>query len=58
LTSTAVTIVLATIPGADEANKPLAVAKVIGSTCVLVGAAVAVFLYARYKAWKGATSPV
>jgi amino acid transporter len=58
LTSTAVTIVLATIPGADEANKPLAVAKVIGSTCVLVGAAVAVFLYARHKAWKGATSPV
>jgi len=34
-------------------NKPLAVAKVIGSTCVLVGAAVAVFLYSRYKAGKG-----
>ncbi len=50
LTSTAITIVLATIPGADEVNKPLAVAKVIGSTCVLVGAAVAVFLYSRYKA--------
>jgi amino acid transporter len=50
LTSTAITIVLATIPGADEINKPLAVAKVIGSTCVLVGAAVAVFLYSRYKA--------
>jgi amino acid transporter len=53
MTSTAITIVLATIPGADELNKPLAVAKVIGSTCVLVGAAVAVFLYSRYKAGKG-----
>ena len=42
--STAVTVVLSAIPGADETNKPLAVAKVLGGTVVLVGAGVAVFL--------------
>jgi amino acid transporter len=50
LASTAVTIVLSTIPGADETNKPLAVAKVVGGTAVLVGAGVAIFVAARRKA--------
>ena len=50
LISTAATIVLSTIPGADEVDKPLAVAKVLGGTFVLVGLGVAVFLYARFKA--------
>ena len=31
--STAVTIVLSTIPGADQTNKPLAVAKVVEPWC-------------------------
>ena len=43
LISTAVTIVLSVIPGSDEVNKPLAVAKVLGATSVLVGAGVIVF---------------
>ena len=38
------------IPGADETNKPLAVAKVLGGTVVLIGAGVAVFLAERRKA--------
>jgi Ni/Fe-hydrogenase subunit HybB-like protein len=50
LASTAVTIVLATIPGHDEANKPLAVAKVIGGTAILIGAGVVVFVGSRIKA--------
>jgi len=50
LISTAATIILSTIPGADETNKPLAVAKVLGATTVLVGLGVAVFLLARFKA--------
>jgi amino acid transporter len=50
LVSTAATIVLSTIPGADEADKPLAVAKVLGGTFVLVGIGVAVFLFSRFKA--------
>ena len=50
LISTSATIVLCTIPGADETNKPLAVAKVLGGTLVLIGAAVAVFLAERRKA--------
>ncbi len=50
LASTSVTIVLSLIPGADEANKPLAVAKVLGGTIVLIGAGVAVFLVERRKA--------
>lgn len=43
LVSTAVTIVLSVIPAAEEPDKPLAVAKVLVSTVVLVGAGVAVF---------------
>ena len=49
MASTAVTIVLSVIPGADETNKPLAVAKVIGSMALLVAIGVAVFLLARYR---------
>jgi glutamate:GABA antiporter len=49
LISTAVTIVLSAIPGASEADKPLAVAKVIGETLVLVGLGVGVFLFARFR---------
>jgi glutamate:GABA antiporter len=37
------------IPGADEKNKALAVAKVLIATAVLVGAGVAVFLIAQRK---------
>jgi amino acid transporter len=50
LMSTAVTIVLSVIPGADETNKPLAVAKVLGGTMALVGLGVAVFVVSRIKA--------
>jgi len=49
LASTAITIVLSVIPGAEETNKPLAVAKVIGSMTLLVALGVAVFLFSRYK---------
>ena len=47
--STAATIVLSVIPGADETNKPLAVAKVVGGTMLLVGIGVGVFFFSRYK---------
>ncbi|HET6170359.1 MAG TPA: APC family permease [Terracidiphilus sp.] len=50
LLSTSATIVLCTIPGADETNKPLAVFKVLGGTLVLIGVGVAVFLAERRKA--------
>jgi amino acid transporter len=49
LVSTAATIVLSVIPGSDEANKPLAVAKVLGATAVLVGAGVVMFVVGRVK---------
>jgi amino acid transporter len=49
LVSTAVTIVLSTIPAADEANKPLAVLKVVGMTALLIGIGVAVFLFSKWK---------
>ena len=52
LFSTAATILLSVIPGADEANKPLAVAKVLGATFVLVGLGVGVFLIGRVKGRK------
>lgn len=48
--STALTIVLSTVPPADEANKTLAVVKAVGGTAVLVGAGVAVFLLKRRDA--------
>jgi amino acid transporter len=47
LASTAMTIVLSAVPAADEPNKALAVAKVVGGTTVLIGAGVAVFLGSR-----------
>ncbi len=50
LVSTAITIVLSVIPGADETNKPLAVLKVVGSTAVLLGIGVAIFVAAHHKA--------
>jgi amino acid transporter len=50
LASTAITIVLCVIPGSEETNKPLAVAKVLGATLVLVGAGVAVFVVERMRA--------
>jgi hypothetical protein len=49
LASTAITIVLSVIPGNEEANKPLAVAKVLGATMVLVGAGVVVFVAERRR---------
>jgi glutamate:GABA antiporter len=53
LASTAITIVLCVIPGSNETNKPLAVAKVLGSTLVLVGAGVAVFVAEKIRRKKG-----
>jgi amino acid transporter len=47
--TTMLTIVLSVIPPDEEPNKPLAVAKVLISTAVLIGAGVAVFVAARRK---------
>ena len=47
LLSTALTIILSVIPGEDEPNKPLAVAKVLISTAVLIGIGVAIYLRAE-----------
>jgi hypothetical protein len=41
---------MSVVPADDEPNKPLAIAKVLGGTLVLVGAGVAVFIGARLKA--------
>ena len=49
LASTALTIVLSAVPAVDEPNKPLAIAKVVGGTVVLVGTGVAVFLFSRRR---------
>jgi amino acid transporter len=49
LASTAITIVLSVIPAGDEANKPLAVAKVLGATLVLVGAGVGMFVVGHVR---------
>ena len=49
LISTGATIILSAIPGTEETNKPLAVAKVLGGTSALVGLGVAVFLLSRSK---------
>jgi amino acid transporter len=48
--STLITLALSLVPSADEINKPLAVAKVVGGMFVLVGAGVVVFVGARVKA--------
>lgn len=50
IVSTSATIVLSLIPGADEHDKPLAVAKVVGGTIVLVGLGVVVFVAERRRA--------
>ncbi len=49
LLSTAFTIVLSVIPGEDEPNKVLAIAKVLISTAILIGIGVAIFLRAERK---------
>jgi amino acid transporter len=49
LLSTALTIILSVIPSAEETNKPLAIAKVLGATAVLVGLGVALFLFSLWK---------
>ena len=51
--STAITIVLSVIPPEEEPHKALAVAKVLISTAVLIGAGVAVFFSARSKRQAG-----
>jgi amino acid transporter len=48
--STLITLALSLVPSADEVNKSLAVAKVVGGMFVLVGAGVVVFVGARLKA--------
>jgi amino acid transporter len=52
LASVALTIVLSAFPASDDPNKPLAAAKVLGGTVVLVGTGVAVFIVERRKARK------
>ena len=47
---TSCAILLAMLPAADESNKPLAVAKIIGLTAILIGAGWAVFASSRRKA--------
>jgi glutamate:GABA antiporter len=49
LVTTLLTIVLAVVPPDDEPHKSLAIAKVIGSTLLLVGAGVVVFLSRRWR---------
>ena len=56
IASTALTILLSVVPVGDEANKTMAVAKVVGGTMVLVGVGVAVFVGARLKARREAKS--
>jgi amino acid transporter len=49
LLTTVLTIVLAVVPPDDEPHKGFAIAKVLGSTLLLVGAGVAVFLSRRRR---------
>ncbi len=48
--TTAIAIVLSVIPAEEEPNKPLAMAKVLVSTAVLIGSGAALFLIAEKKA--------
>jgi hypothetical protein len=48
--TTACAIVFACVPAGDEPNKPLAVAKVIGASLVLIGIGVAVYAAGRRRA--------
>jgi hypothetical protein len=50
LGTTLVALVLAAMPAVDEANKPLALAKIIGLTLVLLGAGAAVYRAGRRRA--------
>jgi glutamate:GABA antiporter len=50
LASTTMTIVLSVIPSADEPNKPLAIAKVVGGSAILIGAGVIIFMLGRSRA--------
>jgi hypothetical protein len=52
--TTAISIVLAVVPAADERNPALAVLKVAGSSLVLV--ALGAWLYARGRARRAATA--
>jgi hypothetical protein len=56
LLTTLLTIVLSVIPPDEEPNKPLAIAKVIGSTLFLVGAGVVVY-YASERRQKRLNAP-
>ncbi|HEX3660796.1 MAG TPA: hypothetical protein VHU89_05165, partial [Acidobacteriaceae bacterium] len=47
--TTLIAIVLSVIPADEEPNKPLAVAKVLVSTAVLIGSGVLLFLVAERK---------
>lgn len=47
--TTAVAIVLAIIPADEEPNKPIAVAKVLGSTALLIGGGIVTFAIAQKK---------
>jgi glutamate:GABA antiporter len=49
LITTVLTIVLALVPPDDEPHKGLAIAKILGSTFLLVGAGAAVFLSAQWR---------
>ena len=49
LITTILTIVLALVPSNDEPHKGLAIAKILGSTLLLVGAGAAVFLSAKWQ---------
>jgi amino acid transporter len=49
LITTLLTIVLAVVPPDDEPHKGLAIAKVIGSTLLLVGAGIVVFLSRKWR---------
>jgi amino acid transporter len=55
LATTLLTIVLSVIPPDEEPNKPLAIAKVVGSTVFLVSAGVAVY-YASERRLRAATA--
>jgi amino acid transporter len=57
LASTALTILLSTIPPAEEPDKPLAIAKVVGGTLLLEAAAIAVFFFSKWKTRAQAPSP-
>lgn len=54
LLSTLITIVLSTIPADDELNKPLAVAKTVGMTAVLIAVGVGTYALGKRRARRAA----